>query len=485
MKIEKSLLPEIYSQIFDSLADVVFMINIEGPDLYRFVDVNQAFLDITGLKHEEVVGRYVHETIPEHSLHLVLGKYKTAITEKRIVKWNEVTEYPTGRKYGEVTVVPIFDKKGNATSLVGSVHDVTPIREAEIHLAKTMERINDGIVSFDTKFNYTYVNSSGASYLGKKPEELIGKNYFDLYPEAAATPFANAYKTALKTQKPIEFRALYEPWNKWFENRIYPSVDGVTVFFLDITEEVERENELAHARKEAESAVVAKSQFLDIAAHELRNPVASLYLMLQVMDRQIQEGKTIEPERISELLLPATRLNRLVSDLLNLSRLEKNLLSMHFEVFDLNELLDRWTNEMKHVFPSRDISFIRLRHKVECDMDKVRIYQVFTNILENAIKYSHGSIRVKLEDAESIARFIVTDEGEGISEEMQKKIFDPFSRGGVDIKVRHTGLGLGLPLADRIVTLHSGKIIVKSEVGKGSTFIVELPKVQHEKNLSR
>lgn len=482
MKLDKHLPQEIYTQIFDSLADVVFLINVEGPDHYKFVDVNHAFLEITGLKREQVVGKYVHETIPPQSLNMVLDNYRKAIAEKRIVKWDEVSEYPTGKKYGEVTIVPIFDNDGVCNSLVGSVHDLTPIREAEIYLQKTMERINDGIVSFDTNFNYTYVNDSGASYLGKTPAELIGKNYFELYPEAAGTPFANAYKTALKTQKPIEFRALYEPWNKWFVNRIYPSQDGVTVFFLDITEQVEKENELEKVRAQAEDALVAKSQFLDIAAHELRNPVASLYLMLQVMDRQIDNGLQIDAAKINELLLPASRLNRLVTDLLNLSRLEKNVLTMQFETYDLNMLIGRWTYEMRHIAPEREITFTPVDHKIEFKFDKVRIYQVFTNILENAIKYSAGTIKVEIEDSEEIARIMVTDEGEGISPEMQKKIFDPFSRGGVDIKVRHTGLGLGLPLADRIVKLHSGKIIVKSEVGKGSTFVVELPKVQHETN---
>lgn len=485
MKLAKHLPQEIYTQIFDSLADVVFLINVEGPDHYKFVDVNHAFLEITGLKRDQVVGRYVHETIPPQSLEMVLGNYQKAISEKRIVKWSEVSDYPSGKKYGEVTIVPIFDQDGVCSSLVGSVHDMTPVREAEINQYRTMERINDGIVSFDTELNYIYINSVGASYLGKKPEELIGKNYFEIYPEAIGTPFADAYKLALKSQMPMEFRELYKPWNKWFVNRIYPSSDGLTIFFLDITDQVEKEKELATARAEAESALVAKSQFLDIAAHELRNPVASLYLMLQVMDRQIESGIPIETEKISELLFPASRLNRLVSDLLNLSRLEKNVLSMQFEKLDLNLLISRWTMEMRHISPERNITFTALKHKVEFSFDKVRIYQVFTNILENAIKYSSGEIRVKIVDGMDMVLIYVSDDGVGISAEMLEKIFDPFSRGGVDIKVRHTGLGLGLPISDRIVKLHHGKIIVKSEVGKGSTFIVELPKVQHEENISR
>lgn len=471
-----------YSKIFDSLVDVVFFIHVEAPEKYKFIYVNSSFLKVTGLLWEQVVGKYVHETIPEPSLKMVMNNYRKAVTEKRIVKWYEESDYPNGKKYGEVTIVPMCDKEGCCHSLLGSVHDLTPLREAEINQQKTMERISDGIVSFDANFNYSYVNEKGAAFLGRRPEDLIGKNYFNEFPEAKGTPFAEAYKESLRTQKPIEIRDYYRPWNKWFANRIFPSADGLTVFFTDITDQVEKEKELATAREEAENALVAKSQFLDIAAHELRNPVASLYLMLQVMERQIESGIHINDEKISELLLPASRLNRLVSDLLNLSRLEKNILSMEYQLWDLNLLITRWTNEMRHIFPTRNLHFEPLDHKVEFLFDKVRIYQVFTNILENALKYSTGDIKIFLEDLATIVRVSVSDTGEGISKEMQEKIFDPFSRGGVDIKVRHTGLGLGLPLSDRIVKLHRGKIEVKSEVGKGSTFVVELPKVQHETN---
>lgn len=104
-----------------------------------------------------------------------------------------------------------------------------------------LERINDGFVVFDPQMNYTYVNRRGGELLGRAPEDLIGKNYWREYPEAASTPFAKAYIRAMVSQAPIKLEDYYEPWGRWFENRIYPSRNDLSVFFSDITERKQNE----------------------------------------------------------------------------------------------------------------------------------------------------------------------------------------------------------------------------------------------------
>ncbi len=99
-----------------------------------------------------------------------------------------------------------------------------------------IERISDGFVAFDAQMNYIYVNQKGGEFLGRKPEDLVGKNYWMEYPEAKGTPFANAYLHALETQTPILFEDYYEPFERWFENRIYPSKKGLSIFFRDTTD---------------------------------------------------------------------------------------------------------------------------------------------------------------------------------------------------------------------------------------------------------
>jgi PAS domain S-box-containing protein len=118
--------------IYDCVADMVFYLVVEDGGRYRFLSVNRAFLSATGLAEHEVVGRLVDEVIPPASLTLVQVKYAEAVSTLRKVVWEEVSRYPAGVKYGEVTVCPILDAGGRCAHLVGTVHDVTERREAEL-----------------------------------------------------------------------------------------------------------------------------------------------------------------------------------------------------------------------------------------------------------------------------------------------------------------------------------------------------------------
>lgn len=111
-----------------NVKDVIFYLHVEN-DRFRFAEINPAFTRATGLAEERVVGKLVDDVIPEPSLSIVLARYRQAITERRTVRWEEVTEYPTGRKYGEVSITPLLDAEGRCTTLIGTVHDVTEAHE--------------------------------------------------------------------------------------------------------------------------------------------------------------------------------------------------------------------------------------------------------------------------------------------------------------------------------------------------------------------
>ncbi len=121
-----------------------------------------------------------------------------------------------------------------------------------------LDRISDGFVAFDAGMNYTYVNQKGAEMLGRKPADLVGRNYWVEYPEAKGTPLANAYVKALKTQETLVIEDYYAPWDRWFENRIYPSKEGLTIFFSEITEKKKAEEELRASERRL-SSVIANS----------------------------------------------------------------------------------------------------------------------------------------------------------------------------------------------------------------------------------
>ena len=131
------------SLIYETVGDPLYYLAVEADGNYRFVSVNQAFCNTTGLSKEMVVGKKVNEVIPEPSLSTVLGKYKQAIEENSMIRWEETTDYPTGRLTADVCIAPVVDDKGQCTHLVGSAHDITEARHTEEVLKENQRRLRE------------------------------------------------------------------------------------------------------------------------------------------------------------------------------------------------------------------------------------------------------------------------------------------------------------------------------------------------------
>lgn len=127
------------SRIYDTVADVIFVVSYLEPDTFRFESVNNEFSVKTGLPYESVVGCFVQDIIPEASFAMVKTNYLKAIAERRQISWVEVTEYPTGTKTAEVTVSPVFDDFDQCIQLVGAVHDITEMVDAQNETQRLLE----------------------------------------------------------------------------------------------------------------------------------------------------------------------------------------------------------------------------------------------------------------------------------------------------------------------------------------------------------
>ncbi|MCX7550897.1 PAS domain-containing hybrid sensor histidine kinase/response regulator [Xanthomarina sp. F2636L] len=126
----------------------------------------------------------------------------------------------------------------------------------------TLNLISDGFVALDTNWHYTYINIKAAEFLGKSPESLIGKHVWTEFPEGIGLPFYKAYYKAVETQEKQYFETYYEPIDRWFENRVYPSKEGLTIFFTDITE-----------RKKAEDQLIKNKSYLENIINNIGDPV--------------------------------------------------------------------------------------------------------------------------------------------------------------------------------------------------------------------
>jgi two-component system sensor histidine kinase VicK len=235
---------------------------------------------------------------------------------------------------------------------------------------------------------------------------------------------------------------------------------------------------------------VQKNNFIAMASHELKTPITSIkgyvQLLLTAFDNQKQENKSLPPLLVRSSLISVdkqiTRLTRLISELLDLSNIERGTLRLRKDKFSLNELAIETVEDILYTNTTHKINLL---HDFKCYVhaDKDRIGQVMINFLTNAIKYSPNSDKIDVRihrAADGEVAFSVKDYGIGIEKDEQKKIFERFYRAKGREEQTYPGFGIGLFIAHEFVLKHGGQMMVESEKGKGSVFTFTLPKVQAE-----
>lgn len=232
-------------------------------------------------------------------------------------------------------------------------------------------------------------------------------------------------------------------------------------------------NEMAHSLARQEERQLT---FLAGIAHELRNPLSALKMSTAL----VAPGRgELTPERMQRTLAlvgrQVTRLDRMVGDLLDATRIEAGKLELHFEERDARELAREVVELYQSSDPSHPLNLEVPEAPVVLRCDPARIEQVLTNLVSNALKYSPTGSRVDVavRREEDMAVFAVTDRGIGISAEERRTLFAPFGRTD-GARERAPGVGLGLSVSRRIVEAHGGRIEVDSQPGRGSTFLVLL-----------
>lgn len=231
----------------------------------------------------------------------------------------------------------------------------------------------------------------------------------------------------------------------------------------------------------AQEAIAARDTFLSIASHELRTPITSMKMQAQYMRKRIAAGDStaFEPERVTRLVEQTERsigrLSRLVEDMLDISRIATGRLNIQLEPVDLAELardvVERFRQQITEAGHALEL---HLTPGIVGRWDRDRLEQVVTNLLTNALKYAPGApLKVTAQEVGTSALLEVEDRGPGIAPEFQHRIFERFERlvGASEV----SGLGLGLHIARHIVEAHGGSLRVRSSVGEGASFIVELP----------
>ncbi len=221
-----------------------------------------------------------------------------------------------------------------------------------------------------------------------------------------------------------------------------------------------------------------RSEFLGNVSHELRTPLFSLQGFLETLLDGAIDDPNVNRHFLEKAYSHASRLNALLSDLINISQIESGEMKMSFRYFSVREFLEQVVSEMEQVASQRNITLALVSEQAPLDVlgDKERLKQVMVNLIDNAVKYNqpNGRVVVSYEQVDGKAKISVEDTGVGIPKEHLSRIFERFYRVDKERSRDAGGTGLGLAIVKHIIEAHGSVADVYSEVGKGSIFSFEL-----------
>lgn len=367
-------------------------------------------------------------------------------------------------------------------------------RTASERLQNMIDSISDGLMVLDRAWRITYLSKQGARILHVGGLNLEGKNLWDTVAQGREKKMCPEFTDAMEKRVPRHLEQHYAMHDQWLEIHCYPSHEGLTVYFHDITTRKKAEEVLARSREELEQLVAERTaklqelvgeleHFSYTITHDMRSPLRAMTGFAEVLE---ELGPTCPAEQrqhfLSRISAAARRMDLLISDALNYNRAVREELPQ--EPVDLGALLRGMLDTYPEFQPSK------ASVEIIGDMpwvlgNEAGLTQCFSNLLGNAVKFvqpgQQPHVTIRAEDRDGWARIWVEDNGIGIASQDLPKIFDMFTR----VHTKYEGTGIGLALVRKVVARMGGRLGVESEFGKGTRFWMEFKRVKPPQNPSK
>lgn len=475
---------------------------------------------IKGYTADEIIGEhfskfYLPEDIkrnhPQHEIEIAAKEGKYEEEGWRLRK--------NGTKFwANVVITSLRDKSGHLVGFAKVTRDLTERKESEEKLRLSEERARrmfEGVkdyamITLDVDGRVATWNEGARRIKGYEKEEIVGQ-YFSIFythedvqmgkceyelQEAKQTGrFEDTgwrvRKDGTKFWATVSITAIRNEKNELIGfSKVTRDItdrkraeDLLKMSYSNLEKRVdERTRQLSEANEKLKDAIRIRDEFLSIASHELRTPLTPLKLQIQSLAASIKKKsfKQMSEERLERMAETSdkaiTRLSALIDNLLDVSRINSGKLTLNYERFDViemvKELLDRHKSEIQ---TSKSLVDVNLPQSIIGHFDRLRLEQIFLNLLTNSLKYGNAKpikIEVTADNTHLFIKF--TDNGIGIPFQDQDRIFERFERVNDDDYLVG-GLGLGLYITKQIVDAHGGTIKVQSKIGEGSEFVVKLP----------
>jgi len=488
-----------YSTLVCKMPDMI-MIHKDG--IIQFV--NDASTSVIGYSSAELVGTSIMNYLPETSQRIVMEAMN-----KRASGTEEIKDYETDvrSKSGKIINVIIKTEKiiyDNEPAVLTILIDITErkqfekmLQERELKLNTITNSANDAIIMIDNDGLLSFWNNAAFKVFGYTEQEVLGKHMHELL---APEKYQNAHNSAFpkfKTTglgdyvgKTFEFPGLRKDGTEIDIEISLSAIKsndlwGAVGIVRDITERKKDTELLRQAKDEAERANKAKSEFLALMSHEIRTPINGVIGMTE-LTLTTQLSKT-QREYLEAAQTSAYSLLDTINDILDFSKIEAGKLEIENTEFNLREMVER-SIEILNV--KAFVKEIELLFEIDPSFphlfmgDSVRIRQILTNFISNAIKFTEQGeicISVKMDNialdgnGKTNVTFSVRDTGIGIPNDKLSKIFSSFEQADRSTTRKYGGTGLGLSISKSLADLMEGKIWVESRENVGSTFYFEIP----------
>jgi PAS domain S-box-containing protein len=419
-----------------------------------------------------------------------------ALTEKKQISFEEaITLKNNNKKYYHRSISPVLNEAGDVIQLIGYGLEITDLKKAEYELKKSenlfrsvLNTVGEGIITIDLQDKIIMINDEVTMMWGYSRDELIGQNTRILMPQEQRNNYdsiihlINTATDSSFLRKPIELVG------KRKEGTLFPveikiqrtQVDDehfLTIAVSDITERKRNLEDLIEARRIAEDSTKAKNLFLANMSHEIRTPLnAVIGLSKLLRETSLNPEQKILNEK---LFISGENLLAIINEILDFSKIEAGKIEMVSIPFSLQKMIKRVYSSLEHTAEEK---MITLTTSVDQQIttalmgDPVRLQQVLTNLVSNAIKFTQiGGVEISCKlinqtDLTVKLLFSVTDTGIGIGKENLNNIFERFRQEDDSVTRIYGGTGLGLAISKQLVNLMGGELNVESEKGVGSRF---------------
>ena len=380
--------------------------------------------------------------------------------------------------------------QGRVKRIYGSFQDIHQRKKAELkqqelslERERILESIGDAFFAVNRDWTVTYWNSFAEEQLQMPRDKIVGENLWDVYQDATELEFYSQYHIAMREQVKVSFQQYYPTLEKWFDVSAYPSSDGLSVFFKDITDRKKTEQRLRELniklKQQADDLAASNAeleQFAFVASHDLQEPLRMVTSFLTQLEKKYGDELDEKAKRYIWFATDgARRMSQIILDLLNYSRIGR--VDINPVQVDLNEVMEAVMRDFKKTVEEKDAE-VNWDVLPEIVADRSTIHSLMSNLVSNAIKYHTNEnrpvVNISSEETDFSWRISVLDNGIGISPEYSDEIFLIFKR--LHTIDEYPGTGIGLSVCRKIVENHDGKIWLESSQSKGSTFTFEIPK---------